>query len=144
MSEEAELNFRRFSDDKQEQIRQLVSYCTLMGLTGKDLVSIGGKLDRLAKAEELKRNLEIGLSYPTTPVRNKKDNAEYQSKWYYTDTNNIKWKFECESSWRVMVTNTKSGRRQAFYTDVIVTKGRRYFKANVMANVHHGRITLNF
>jgi hypothetical protein len=35
-----------------------VGYATLMGLTGKDLVSIGGKLDRLKVSAEIKRNIK--------------------------------------------------------------------------------------
>ena len=40
------MEFKRFSEDKQEQIRQFVSYAQMMGLTGKDIRSIGDKLDR--------------------------------------------------------------------------------------------------
>jgi hypothetical protein len=57
--EEAELLFKRFPAEKQEQVRQLVAYAQLMGLNGKDLVSIGGKLDRIKAASEYKRNKEL-------------------------------------------------------------------------------------
>lgn len=60
---EEELFFKRFSKEKQDQVRGLVEYATLMGLTGKDLVSIGGKLDRLKAAGERRRNIEIVQSF---------------------------------------------------------------------------------
>ena len=59
MEEEAELLFKRFPENKQEQVRQLVAYAQLMGLDGKDLVSIGGKLDRIKAAAEYKRNRSL-------------------------------------------------------------------------------------
>lgn len=57
--EEAELLFKRFPENKQEQVRQLVAYAQLMGLDGKDLVSIGGKLDRIKASAECKRNRSL-------------------------------------------------------------------------------------
>jgi len=59
MELDEELIFTRFPADKQEQVRQLVAYAQLMGLNGKDLVSIGGKLDRLKASAEWKRNKEL-------------------------------------------------------------------------------------
>jgi hypothetical protein len=52
MELEEELLFKRFPADKQEQVRQLVAYAQLMGLDGKDLVSIGGKLDHIKASAE--------------------------------------------------------------------------------------------
>lgn len=66
--EEETMFFKRFPKDKQDQIRGLVNYVTLMGLTGKDLVSIGGKLDRLKASQEIKRNKEIVKSFNCLPI----------------------------------------------------------------------------
>ena len=60
---EDELFFKRFPAEKQDQVRGLVEYATLMGLTGKDLVSIGGKLDRMKAQQERTRNMEIIKSF---------------------------------------------------------------------------------
>ncbi len=68
MSEEKELEFKRFSKDKQEQIRQLVSFATLMGLTGKDLVSIGGKLSRIESAQEIRQRKTAVEGYDVKPI----------------------------------------------------------------------------
>lgn len=59
MELEEELFFKRFSKEKQEQVRQLVAYAQLMGLDGKDLVSIGGKLDRIKSSAEARRNKSL-------------------------------------------------------------------------------------
>jgi hypothetical protein len=55
--------FRRFSADRQEQIRQLLTYVQLLGLSGQDLVSIGQSLTRIATAPDLqhKRSIARGL-----------------------------------------------------------------------------------
>lgn len=39
---------RRFPQDKHEQILQIMSYLEMCGLSGRDLVSIGGYVDRQA------------------------------------------------------------------------------------------------
>jgi hypothetical protein len=65
---EEELIFKRFPAEKQDQVRGLVEYATLMGLSGKDLVSIGGKLDRLKKAIEKKANMEIVKGFDCLPI----------------------------------------------------------------------------
>ena len=55
----SELTFKRFPESKQEQIRQFVAYAQMCGLSGKDIRSIGDKLDRERKASERKSNMEI-------------------------------------------------------------------------------------
>lgn len=49
---------KRFPEGKHEQIRQLMVMAQLAGLTGKDLVSIGGWLDRSKKTVEYRANKE--------------------------------------------------------------------------------------
>lgn len=68
--DEETLFFKRFPKEKQDQIRGLVNYATLMGVTGKDLVSIGGKLDRLKASQEIKRNKEILKSFTCLTIGN--------------------------------------------------------------------------
>lgn len=63
---------KRFPKDKHEQIAGLVQYATLMGLTGKDLVSIGGKMDRDNAKKERARRLEICNSM-VTPMKGCKE-----------------------------------------------------------------------
>jgi hypothetical protein len=44
---------RRFPESKHEQIRQVMSYLQMCGLSGRDIVSIGGWIDRHAARERL-------------------------------------------------------------------------------------------
>lgn len=142
-----DLTFKRFSPEKQEQIRQLVAYTALMGLDGKDLVSIGGKLDRIAKRQELDRNLEIGRSYVITPVgKNQKErNSNKNTKWYFVDSSGKKWRFDKGSySFYVFARNCETNVQRQFEIYSLVSKPVSNFPANVMANYHHGHIKLNF
>ena len=54
---------KRFSKEKMQQVEQFIAYATLMGLTGEDLVSIGGKLTRDSKRDIIKANMEIVRSF---------------------------------------------------------------------------------
>ena len=64
MDDDLEINFKRFPREKQEQIRQLVNYATLMGLDGKDLISIGSKLERIkSNATNSAKMAKIGLVF---------------------------------------------------------------------------------
>ena len=145
MEDEIQLEFKRFSADKQEQIRQLVAYTQLMGLTGLDLVSIGGKLARIQKRKELESNLAIGLSYECVIAgANKKDKIKNENrKWYYTDGHGNKWMFNGDY-YGISVRNCTTGKTKTFYCDQLVAAPRINKRANVMCNVHYGTIQLNF
>lgn len=43
---------KRFPESKHEQIRQLMNYISMCGVSGKDLVSIGGYIDRQRASEQ--------------------------------------------------------------------------------------------
>jgi len=43
---------KRFPESKHEQIKQLMSYITMCGVSGRDLVSIGGYIDRQRANEQ--------------------------------------------------------------------------------------------
>ena len=62
------IEFKRFPKDKQEQIRQFVSYAQMCGLSGKDIRSIGDKLDRERKAGERRQNMEIIAGFQCLPI----------------------------------------------------------------------------
>ena len=105
MDDEEELVFKRFSADKQDQVRGLVNYATLMGLTGKDLVSIGGKLDRLRRAQKTKANMEVVKSFDLLPIGDRISDRRFKLKTATGDAYN----FELEHSqiWKVTSLNTK-------------------------------------
>jgi hypothetical protein len=66
--DEEELFFKRFPAEKQDQVRALVNYATLMGLSGKDLVSIGGKLDRIKATQERNARIVVVKGYNVLPI----------------------------------------------------------------------------
>ena len=52
MADTGKMRFlRRFPESKHEQIRQVMSYLEMCGLSGRDIVSIGGYMDRHAASE---------------------------------------------------------------------------------------------
>jgi hypothetical protein len=63
--------FRRFSADRQEQIQQLLTYVQLLGLSGRDLVSIGQTLTRITVSADLKhkRSIARDLAAQARPVQ---------------------------------------------------------------------------
>jgi hypothetical protein len=64
---------RRFSDEKQDQVEQLIGYATMLGLSGKDLISIGGKMERDRSNMFIKRNLELIKSVEVYRIGNDVD-----------------------------------------------------------------------
>lgn len=59
---------KRFSKEKRTQVDQLIAYAQLMGLTGEDLVSVGGKMARDAKRVRKIANMEIVKGFKCLPI----------------------------------------------------------------------------
>lgn len=59
---------KRFPEEKHEQIKQLMNYIQLRGVAGKDLVSIGGYIDRHRRSEQARIWIERVKSYDVKPV----------------------------------------------------------------------------
>lgn len=150
--DEEQLFFRRFPAEKQDQVRGLVNYAMLMGLTGKDLVSIGGKLDRIAKNREAQQNREIVENIIAKQCRFiGKDQKDYKHqrdprRWIYTDGNGLGWRFESVDYWGAKVTSlsTNVSKRVIFSRYPFGTSRVQYHMKNVMLAVYHGEIVLNF
>ena len=141
IEEEVLLEFRRFPAEKQEQVRALVNYATLMGLNGKDLVSIGGKLDRIKTKQETERNRTIVRSMNLRAIG--KDSNCY-NRWAYTTADGTIYHFTNAHWSDVKVTNTKTNvvARVSYSNDKYPVGrwswlGNRAI-ANVMLNVYHG------
>lgn len=62
------INLNRFSKDKQEQLEQFVAYAQLMGLSGRDLVAIGGKIEREQAKQRKIANMEIVQGFECLPI----------------------------------------------------------------------------
>jgi hypothetical protein len=146
---DVELEFPRFPKEKQEQIRGLVSYTTMMGLTGKDLISIGGKLDRLKTRNEIMRNravLEDMIKEKTLVAVGKDKNMRH--RWAYV-TAGGRYYFK-DADWRnVTITSARTNKTQTVKVPSQYNLGRYTISnnrdlAHVMLCVHHGEILLNF
>lgn len=148
MSTEEELLFKRFPAEKQEQVRQLVAYAQLMGLDGKDLVSIGGKLDRIKAAAEYKRNKElVESSYVFLHVG--KDHGEYalNNRWRIKTTGGS-YTFEATGWDMYRVKSNKTGAvwNHRVTPDYSLGQGDYYKRRRyaVMLDVCNGILPLNF
>lgn len=150
---EEELVLKRFPPEKQEQVRQLIAYAQLMGLDGKDLVSIGGKLNRMRQAGERDRNLEIIRSFDVQPI-----GTDAKAKGFYReDLMDSRFKIKTSTgaynfsydfgNWRIR--SLKTGAIVRHNIDIYAYElgspswGRRYRYA-VILDVAHGKLQLNF
>jgi hypothetical protein len=150
LEKEKELSFRRFPEEKQEQVRQLVAYTTLMGLTGKDLISIGGTLDRLKERQEQITNIHTAEGYAATVItvgKTEHDKSNnFGRRWIYTDSSGTKWEFQTSSYYQCNVINRSTNKRNSFFLNTYINKylkGKGYMY-NALLNLHHGKIQLNF
>jgi len=146
--EEAELLFKRFPVDKQEQVRQLVAYAQLMGLDGKDLVSIGGKLDRIKAAAEYKRNRSL-VETSFTFLNIGRDSGDYalNTRWRIK-TMGGSYSFEARGwdMYRVKSNRTGAVREHRVTADYSLGTGDYYKRHRyaVMLDVANGILPLNF
>ena len=63
---------KRFPTSKHQQILQVISYLEMCGLSGSDIVSIGGYLSRVKNADERKKNLARVRAIKIKPVTSKR------------------------------------------------------------------------
>lgn len=144
--ETEELIFKRFPEDKQEQVRGLVNYATLMGLDGKDLVSIGNRLNRIRDRREIESNRAI---VEAMDLRTIGKDSNLRHRWAYK-TNGVLYYFSEADWYGVKIKNCATNRSKHFRVTDSYNLGPRFkyrenmFLADVMLNVYHGNILLNF
>lgn len=142
--EEEELIFKRFPAEKQDQVRGLVNYATLMGLNGKDLVSIGGKLDRIAAARQRIANVQIIESFNCLPIGQDKNIDERFKLKTTTGTYNFEKRY---SDWMVTSASTKKTKRHhadVYNKDLPKTNWDRRHRYAVLLDIASGELQLNF
>lgn len=145
----------RFPESKHEQIKQLMGYIQLCGVTGKDLVSIGGYIDRERKKETAKNNLariaDLDIQLIGTNKKNNTRQEWWQRRWRVVTANGNKYDFTDETwnNYRVYSHTTK-------ITKSITASNHyvggwpctwRYNKIQaheIMMDVADGRFLLNF
>ena len=145
---------KRFPESKQEQIRQLMGYISLLGVSGKDLISIGGYIERSKKKEQAEHLRDIAMSYNPQHIRGdaqsrtnlcRRFKIEYQGRWYA---------FEMEHYRHWKITSRQTGKRvthsPAWHDWGAWTQRRGYTARlelnmyDVLLDIHDGRLQLNF
>lgn len=135
---------KRFDKAKHDQLEGLLQWCQLMGLTGKDLVSLGGHIDRFQKSEEAKKNKALAESVKFDPVGR---DADMSNKWSYKTADGTRYTFESASWRRVWVTSNKTKVRKSFsmeYYEVGRGSWTKRDRLQCALNIINGNIVLNF
>ena len=145
---------KRFPENKHEQIRQLMGYVSLLGITGKDLVSIGGYIERGKKREQALSMKEIAMAYKPEHMRGDAKTARQLHERFKIEYNGTWWAFERDFHREWKVTSRATGRRithSAKFRDWGAWQQRRGWQAreelcmlDVLLDVHEGRLVLNF
>lgn len=140
---------KRFPKDKQAQVMQLVSWAEMLGLTGRDLVAIGGKVDRDIKARERDANREICKTFDCLNVG--ADKGEYRlNRRFKLVVDGQSYRFEHDGYSYVNVYNNKTKQKRNFQLDEYEL-GRqdwgyssKYWRQKVLLNIYFGKIKLDF
>lgn len=142
---EQDLTFRRFSPEKQDQIRQLIAYTTLLGLTGKDLISIGGRLERLTRSREVRQNRTLAQEHYDRLDQVWQNSRNYGKKFIYTASSGIKYSIETDHWLGVNLTNYKTCKSEQMTMQSYETgAGLKGIKYLIAINIHHGNISFDF
>lgn len=144
MSEDQEIYFKRFDTHKQYQIRQLVSYVTLLGLSADDLVSIGNRLKRIKISEESKLNKALVKDlYNQVSI----DGYRYHNLVFTLKYNDKVYKFKFNSwySCMVEVENTTNKIKKNFNLKPYNAGGGISGRVQMaLVNIKNGDIVLDF
>lgn len=141
------LKLKRFTDAKQAQVEQLIGYARLMGLSGTDLVSIGGKLQREESKSKKLENLKIVAGFECLPVgRDSKYNLDARFKLKTTD-GSYRFLRQGYEGWRIH--SSKTGLYQEVrvnYSEYELGRIGYYTKVRyaVLLDIAAGKIHLNF
>jgi hypothetical protein len=150
----SEITFKRFSKDKQEQIRQFVAYAQMCGLSGKDIRSIGDKLDREARAEEKRQNMEIVNGFECLPIGDDRRHQKHKNYYQNILSNRFKLKtargaynFSREwAAWDIKSLSTGVTKRYHPGEDyeLGVLSWEHRLRYSVLLDIAQGRLKLDF
>lgn len=143
--DEEQLFFKRFPAEKQDQVRGLVNYATLMGLTGKDLISIGGKLDRLNLAQKIKHNKDIVAGFKLHTIRGTRGIAHDMDSCFRIKTVDGSYRFDAYgSAWRIHSSKTNARKTHDPNDYELGRWNRRHYRYRMLLDIHYGIFQLNF
>lgn len=133
----------RFPQSKHDQIKQLMAYAELCGLSGPDLISIGGYIDRKRKADNASHLIEIVSSY-NIKLSNGQNPRRFSIK---NDFGN--YQFDSDSYYdRWTIINTKTKQKRSIIPSTqdwprSLSWNKRAVYDMVLA-VHNGEVKLDF
>ncbi len=139
---------KRFSSDKKEQLEQFVAYAQLMGLSGRDLMAIGGKIDREEKKVRKNANMEIIDGFDCRYIG--RDSGFDINQRFKLRTTSGDYNFQNDGWDMWEITSLKTKVRQRVHVnmwDYDLPKTNYYQQRSrwtVLLDIAKGRITLNF
>ena len=144
MDEDQEIYFRRFDKQKQDQVRQLVSYITLLDLSADDLISIGNRLKPVKISEEVRINKALAKDlYQNVSVIN----YQFNNLVFTLDYNDTIFKFKFGSwyNYTVNIENKSTKVTKNFNVKTYnVGSGVKGKVMMVLVNIKNGDIVLDF
>lgn len=144
MDEDQEIYFRRFDKQKQDQVRQLVSYITLLDLSADDLISIGNRLKRVKISEEVRINKALVKDlYQNVSIIN----YQFNNLVFTLDYNDTIFKFKFGSwyNYTVNIENKSTKLTANFNVKTYnVGSGVKGKVMMVLVNIKNGDIVLDF
>lgn len=139
----------RFSQARQDQVEQLISYAELLGLSGRDLVAIGGKMDRERVKLKKTANMEIVRSFDCLPIG--RDIIHDDSVRFKLKTVSGAYNFDLVDGWNlweVISLRTKIRKTHAVgIWDYELPKSRHYrlrSRYTLLLDIAAGKLSLNF
>ena len=143
------MNFKlnRFADDKQDQIEQLIAYTQMLGLTGADLVSIGGKMQREQIKARKEANMKLINEFTCLTI-GKDDSIDINNRFKLKTADGMysltagRW-----SVWTVVNTKTQTKRTHEanyYYYDLPKTDHRTRLRYAMLLDIALGKFQLDF
>ena len=138
----------RFSEARQDQVDQLIAYAELLGMSGTDLVAIGGKMEReRAKARKV-ANMEVVRSFECLPIG--RDQINDHSIRFKLKTVHGAYNFENVDGWNYWeVVSLRTKAKQTHRVDLYaydLPKAHYHTRSRytLLLDIAAGKLPLNF
>jgi hypothetical protein len=141
------MKLTRFPDAKQDQVEQLIEYAQLLGLSGRDLVAIGGKIDREQAKSRKESNMELIRGFECLPVG--KDDKYDLDRRFKLKTATGTYNFDTGgwSDWTITSLKTKNKVSRSvdpYLYDLPSTDWRTKLRYAILLDIALGKFQLNF
>lgn len=134
---------KRFDPSKHQQLEEFIAWVRMMGLTGRDLVSLGGQMDRMQQREEVTSNRAIVEGMQLDRVGS---DRSIEERWT-VKTVNGRYRFDVDYS-AVQITSYQTKKRMTWHCHRNYELGKMHWrkrvKYEVMLDWHHGKLVLDF